>query len=193
MTPTALANGFSLNFNLLSQDETAMPPTYKAVACNVMLPVPVPPINHLKLESLLLYICLPLQSLLGTAKSISCILLEQMSIPPAEVVSMPKYTPTTVGAIDLPLAPVRDPIAPKYCHLPGLLSMTRYLCHWVFRVLLIRFRSLSCCHSLILQIGDSNYLRRFAFQLRSRRLNFENGAHTKNHCRNNTPPGWASM
>jgi hypothetical protein len=53
MTSSALVNGSSLNFNILSLDETVVPPTYKAVGFNVIFVVADPPTNQLKLESVL--------------------------------------------------------------------------------------------------------------------------------------------
>ena len=59
MTSSALVNGFTLNFSLLSLDETVVPPTYKAVEFNVSLAVPDVPTCQLTAELAPVYIILP--------------------------------------------------------------------------------------------------------------------------------------
>ena len=60
-------------------------------------------------------------------KSIYCILVEQISIPHAAVVSISKkYTPTTDGAIAL-LIPVHDPIVPDIA-LPLIVPLVVEMC-----------------------------------------------------------------
>ena len=62
-------------------------------------------------------------------KSIYCIAMEKISIPPTELVSVPKCTPAPVGAIGFPLVPTHERVAPIILPLAVIAVGVEMPCH----------------------------------------------------------------